>query len=284
MDLYGGHDMPFLIAVLIIIALYVFLVLPGHPSEEAKAPFVGRTFAHRGLYDNDRGVPENSLPAFKAAMDAGYGCELDVQFTKDKKLIVFHDNDYKRACGVDKAVWELTFEEARQLTLFGTDERIPTFREVLDAVDGQNPLIVEIKAEKLSMDWYAPLCEAVAAELKDYKGEWCLESFHPLVVRWAWKNIPGITRGLLVGGPAKKGEELAFIKNTIAHLLVDFLCRPQFIAYDHRDRNLALRIVKKLGAFSVMWTVDNEKDHSILEKEEDTIIFEHYLPKRYLDK
>ena len=141
------------------------------------------------------------------------------------------------------------------------------------------------------LEWYLDAykkfenqCIAAIKPISDYKGEWCLESFHPLVVRWAWKNIPGITRGLLVGGPAKKGEELAFIKNTIAHLLVDFLCRPQFIAYDHRDRNLALRIVKKLGAFSVMWTVDNEKDHSILEKEEDTIIFEHYLPKRYLDK
>ena len=276
--------MPYIIAVLIIIAVYLFLVMPGHPSAEAKAPFVGRTFAHRGLYDNDKGVPENSLPAFRAAMEAGYCCELDVQFTKDKKLIVFHDNDYKRACGVDKPVWELTFDEARQLRLFGTEEKIPTFREVLDTVNGQNPLIVEIKAEKLSMEWYTPLCEAVAAELSSYKGEWCLESFHPLVVGWAWKNIPHITRGLLVGGPAKRGEELAFIKNVIAVLLVNFTCRPQFIAYDHHDRNLALKIAKKLGAFSVMWTVDNEADHAVLEKEEDAIIFEHYLPERYLRK
>ena len=276
--------MPFIIALLIIAAVYLFLVMPGHPSAEGKAPFMGRTFAHRGLYDNEKGIPENSLPAFRAAMERGYGCELDVQFTKDKKLIVFHDNDYKRACGVDRPVWELTFEEARELRLFGTDERIPTLREVLDAVAGQNPLIVEIKAEKLDMDWYSQLCEAAAAELKDYKGEWCLESFHPLVVRWAWKNIPNVTRGLLVGGPARKGEELAFIKNVIAVLLVNFTCRPQFIAYDHHDRNLALRIAKKLGAFSVMWTVDSEKDHAVLEKEEDVIIFEHYLPERYLSK
>ncbi len=270
--------MPVVITLLVLIAIYLFLIFPGQSTPEARAPFMGRNFAHRGLYDNDKGIPENSLAAFRAAMEAGYGCELDVQFTKDKKLIVFHDNDYKRACGVDKQVWELTFDEARQLSLFGTDERIPTFREVLDVVDGQNPLIVEVKAEMLDMDWYAQVCEAVKAELSDYKGDWCLESFNPLVVRWARRNMPGVIRGLLVGGPAKKGEPMAFILNCIALLLFDFICRPQFIAYDHHDRNRALKLVKKLGAFSVMWTVDNERDHDILEKEEDVIIFEHYLP------
>ena len=270
--------MPIVITLTVLLAIYLYLVFPGQSTPEARAPFVGRNFAHRGLYDNEKGVPENSLAAFRAAMQAGYGCELDVQFTKDKKLIVFHDNDYKRACGVDKPVWELTFEEARQLSLFGTDERIPTFREVLDVVDGQNPLIVEIKAEELDMEWYAQVCKAVKAELADYKGDWCLESFNPLVVRWAWKNMPEVTRGLLVGGPAKKGEKMAFILNFIAVLLADHICRPQFIAYDHHDRNRSLRLVKKLGAFSVMWTVDNERDHGILEKEEDVIIFEHYLP------
>ena len=276
--------MPFIIALCIILAVYLFLVFPGHPTAEGKAPFIGRTFAHRGLYDNEKGIPENSLPAFRAAMEAGYGCELDIQFTKDRQLIVFHDNDYKRACGVDRPVWELSLEEARQLRLFGTDEKIPTFREVLETVAGQNPLIVEIKAEVLDMEWYAQVCEAAAAELKGYNGDWCLESFNPLVVRWAWKHIPHVTRGLLVGGPAKRGEDLAFIKNVIAVLLVNFVCRPQFIAYDHHDRNLSLKIAKFLGAFSVMWTVDNEQDHTVLEKEEDAIIFEHYLPELHLKK
>ena len=133
-----------LIIVAVLAAVYLFLIFPGQSSEEDRAPFMHRNFAHRGLYDNEKGVPENSLAAFRAAMENGYGCELDVQFTKDKQLIVFHDNDYKRACGVDKPVWELTLEEAKELRLFGTDERIPTFREVLDTIAGQNPLIVEI--------------------------------------------------------------------------------------------------------------------------------------------
>ena len=268
-----------LIIIAVLAAVYLFLIFPGQSSEEDRAPFMHRNFAHRGLYDNEKGVPENSLAAFRAAMENGYGCELDVQFTKDKQLIVFHDNDYKRACGVDKPVWELTLEEAKELRLFGTDERIPTFREVLDTVAGQNPLIVEIKAEELNAEWYTELSEAAAEELSSYKGLWCLESFNPIVVRWAWKNIPGTVRGLLVGGvPEKNAEKLKTLLTLIAHMMINFYCRPQFIAFNHHKRTKALNLVKKLGAFSVMWTVDTEEDQARLEKEEDVIIFEHYHP------
>ncbi len=268
----------------VLVAVYYFLIFPGHSTPDARAPFVGRNFAHRGLHDNKNGVPENSLAAFRAAMEAGYGCELDVQFTKDKQLIVFHDNDYKRMCGVDKKVWELTLEEAKKLTLLDTDERIPTFREVLSEVDGQNPLIVEIKAEELNMEWYTELCEATAAELSSYSGEWCLESFNPFVVRWARKHLPNITRGFLIGGTAEKDEPLYLLLNAAAYQLLNFICRPQFIAYNHLKRNSSLALVKKLGAFSVMWTVTNEQDHAVLEKEEDTIIFEQYRPPVRMSK
>ena len=70
--------MPVVITLLVLIAIYLFLIFPGQSTPEARAPFMGRNFAHRGLYDNDKGIPENSLAAFRAAMEAGYGCELDV--------------------------------------------------------------------------------------------------------------------------------------------------------------------------------------------------------------
>ena len=268
-----------LILILAVVVLYLFLVFPAKASEEDKKLFVHRNFAHRGLYDNEHGVPENSLLAFRKAMEAGYGCELDVQFTKDKQLIVFHDNDYLRSCGVDAKVWDLTLEEARQLSLFGTEERIPTFREVLEEVHGQNPLIVEIKAEELDWPWYEELCEATWKELQNYTGDYCIESFHPGVVRWVWKHVPQKVRGLLVGGPGKEGEPHKLLLDAIAEMLVNFYCRPQFIAYKHDCRNLALRIAQKLGAFTVMWTVKTPEDQRILEEKEDCIIFEKYLPR-----
>ena len=261
-----------------VMLIYLFLVFPGRAPKQEREKFERRNFAHRGYYDNEKGVPENSLPAFEAAMREGYGCELDVQFTRDKKLIVFHDNDFLRMCGVDRKVWEMNWDEVKQLRLAGTDERIPTFREVLDTVAGRNPLIVEIKAECLDMKWYTEVCEATAAELKGYEGDYCIESFHPGPVRWVWKNLPGVTRGLLVNGPAAPGSENTFIVNAISELLCDFYCRPQFIAYRWDRRNLALKIVKKLGAFSVIWTVPDEEQQRIMEKEEDCIIFEHYHP------
>ena len=262
----------------IVMAVYLFLVFPGKAPKQERAKFEKRNFAHRGYYDNEAGIPENSLLAFEAAMKEGYGCELDVQFTRDKKLIVFHDNDFLRMCGVDKKVWEMDWADVQKLRLAGTDERVPTFREVLDTVAGRNPLIVEIKAEGINMKWYTEVCEATAKELEDYNGEYCIESFHPGPVRWVWKNLPSVTRGLLVDGPAKPGSERSMLINAISELLCNFYCRPQFIAYRWDRRNLALKIVKKLGAFSVMWTVPNEEKQSILEKEEDCIIFEHYHP------
>lgn len=274
-----------LFLILAAAAVYLFLVYPGQSSLEQRRPFVHRNFGHRGLYDNEHGVPENSLAAFEAAMEAGYGCELDVQFTSDKKLIVFHDNDLERMTGVPGKVWDKTFDEIRALRLAGTEERIPTFEEVLSTVRGRNPLIVEIKAEGKNNVWYHEVCEATAEALRDYEGDYCIESFHPVAVRWVWKHLPDVTRGLLVGGPSKRTDGLGFILNLIAELLGNFYCRPQFIAYRYEYRNLALRIVKRLGAFSVMWTVPDPQTQAELEKTEDCIIFEHYRPSvRFTEK
>ena len=270
--------MRIIIPLCLLAGIYLFLVWPARASDEAKAPYVRRNFAHRGLYDNASPAPENSLAAFEAAMQAGYGCELDVQFTSDKKLIVFHDNDYLRACGVDKKVWELTLEEAQQLSLFGTDQRVPTFRQVLDTVAGRQPLIVEIKAEELDMAWYTELCEAVRDELSRYDGEYCLESFHPLVMGWVRRNMPDRTRGLLIVGPPKKGEKPWLIQLGLCLLLGDALCRPHFIAYNCDRRILPLRLVQKLGAFTVMWTCRTPEHQAELEKKEDCVIFESYRP------
>ena len=46
--------------------------------------------AHRGLHDNEHGIPENSMAAFQRAVDKGYGIELDVHLTADNQLVVFH--------------------------------------------------------------------------------------------------------------------------------------------------------------------------------------------------
>lgn len=259
--------------------LYLFMIWPKRPSKADYGRFARRSYAHRGLFDNEDGVPENSLAAFEAAMQNGYGCELDVQFTKDKQLIVFHDNDYLRVCGVDTPVWELTYDEIREFRLLGGKERVPLFSEVLALVDGRQPLIVEVKAECRSVAWYYEVCAATLRELRGYRGDYCVESFHPMVVRWFRKNAPDIVRGQLLMARRSYGEALsAPTALLMSSMLTNCLTRPHFMAYREDDPFGALHLVQRLGAMTVMWTVKTPQRHDELIKTEDAVIFDHYQP------
>lgn len=266
--------------LLALAALYFFMIWPKRPTKDEYARFAHRSYAHRGFFDNEAGVPENSLAAFEAAMQNGYGCELDVQFTKDKQLIVFHDNDYLRACGVDKPVWELTYDEIKDFRLFGSDERVPLFSEVLDTVGGRQPLIVEIKAEGINVAWYYDVCVATLRELRGYNGDYCVESFHPLVVRWFRKNAHDIVRGQLLMARRSYTDFLpAPAPFMLSQMLTNCLTRPHFMAYREDDPPGPLRLVQKLGAMTVMWTVMTQQRHDELTKTDDAIIFDHYKPE-----
>ena len=146
--------MVFLIILIVLILLYVFLLIPRLPRRDMSA-LTKVDYAHRGLWNAQR--PENSLSAFRSAVDAGYGIELDVHRTKDGVLVVHHDDNLKRVCGVDRRIAQSTLAEVRACHLSGTDEVVPTFDEVLEAVGGRVPLIVELKVEQ-NVD---SLCSAV---------------------------------------------------------------------------------------------------------------------------
>ena len=123
-----------LIILLVIALLFLLLLLLLRPDGAAKkkmAPFVGRRYAHRGLHCVEDGIPENSLPAFRRAVEAGYGIELDLHLTTDGQLVVFHDDTLDRVCGVSGRVDESSYPELQQLRLSGTEETIPLFSQVL---------------------------------------------------------------------------------------------------------------------------------------------------------
>lgn len=164
--------MVFLIILIVLILLYVFLLIPRLPRRDMSA-LTKVDYAHRGLWNAQR--PENSLSAFRSAVDAGYGIELDVHRTKDGVLVVHHDDNLKRVCGVDRRIAQSTLADVRACHLSGTDEVVPTFDEVLEAVGGRVPLIVELKVEQ-NVD---SLCSAVRERMQRYNGLWCMESFDP---------------------------------------------------------------------------------------------------------
>ena len=112
-------------------AFLIFLLAPRLSGRKRVHPFLGVKWAHRGLHDKKRGIPENSFPAFRAAIEAGDGIELDVHLTKDGQLVVFHDDTFERICGRRGRVEDTSYEEMQKYRLAETKERIPLLSEVL---------------------------------------------------------------------------------------------------------------------------------------------------------
>lgn len=169
--------------VLLLVVLTLFAVWPGKRRDALRAPFLGRNCAHRGFFGKDQRPPENSLPAFAAAAKNGYGIELDVQFTADRRLVVFHDDTLDRMTPAKGFVHDMPWAEFSAQPLAGSDEHPPLFADMLRTVAEANPdtpLIVEIKSRSEYKHTYLEeLCRATIAELKTYPGPYCIESFDP---------------------------------------------------------------------------------------------------------
>lgn len=260
---------------LILFGVWLFCLFPSRRKFDFFEKH--KYFAHRGLHDNAE-TPENSLPAFALAAEKGYGIELDVHLTSDGKLIVFHDDDTTRMCGVSALPEKLTFGELRELKLLNTEEKIPLFEEVLSLVGGRVPLIVELKG----VTFDPAVCIATAEALDKYKGEYCVESFNPFFVRWWKKNRPSVIRGQLACRMPKQKSFIKKIEYTaLGNMAFNAFSRPDFVAYDlHGRRRVAFRLARALGAIPVAWTVKNAKELEtarkgfvgyIFENEEDTL-------------
>lgn len=263
--------------VFLCLAFYLFLIAPRFPRREQwPAGFFQHDFAHRGLHGGS--VPENSLTAFELAAQKGYGIELDVQLTLDGELAVHHDASLNRTCGADRKISEMTAGEIRRYSLGETGEAIPFFHEALDRVHGRVPLIVELKTAGRRNE---ELARKAYDTLRQYQGDWVVESFDPRLMRWFRKNAPQAIRGQLaydprLGGPPGKGVGYM----CLAYLLMNFLSRPDFVAYCHEtDRNLSFRLARKIfRPVLVAWTVKDRTVCGQLRNQYDLQIFEGFEP------
>ena len=260
--------------LLFLAALYIFLIAPGRRGKDVSA-LQGFLYAHRGLHDNQNGAPENSLAAFQQAVESGFGMELDVQLTKDGQLAVFHDKTLKRMCGEDVCLSELSYEETQKYTLLGTKERIPLFSQVLEVVNGRVPLIVEIK----HYGSVNRIAKETNAMLSRYKGPYCVESFHPLAMRWFKKNAPQVIRGQLASGVITR-ESPVYQQSVLKYLLVNVLSRPDFVSYDIRDdNNASIFLLRHLfRPLWIAWTVRTPCEQEKAEQKYDLQIFEGFIP------
>ncbi len=236
---------------IIFLLLYtIWFVAPKGGEPEDKSLLCD--YAHRGLHGD--GVPENSLMAFELACKAGYGIELDVQLSRDGEVMVFHDETLARMTSCDRRLCELKCSELQSLRLDGSEQCIPTLREVLALVSGRVPILVELKGE--SMD--TSLCPKAAELLMEYGGSYCIESFNPLLLKEMKKQLPRAYYGLLYTNVVRDKKKASIINVALTMMALNFLCKPNFIAYNKADRgSIAARLATKLHkAPTFVWTVN----------------------------
>lgn len=269
-----------LIAIVIFIVLsllvaYAFLTSPGR-RRFISPDLIGAQYAHRGLHDAEHA--ENSLSAFRLAVENGFGIELDVRLSKDGVLVVFHDDSLERVCGVEGNVIDYTADELAAMRLSGTEEGIPTLREVLDLVNGRVPLLVEIKEGASD----SAVSLATAEMLKSYSGPLLIESFNPLSLSRIKEQLPQIPRGLLCDHYTKKPEFKKPTYFVLEWFLLNFKAKPDFYAYNFQQRSfLPFRLVRKLHKRPTLaWTVRSQLDREICREDGFySIIFEDFIPK-----
>ena len=232
---------------------------------------VDQPIAHRGLHD--KVIPENSLAAFSRAIECGYAIEFDVRMIADGTIIIFHDDSLSRLTENDGYVKFLNKSDLDLLTLKGSKEKIPTLEEALAFINGRVPILIEIKNEGAIGEQEKRVLEI----LKNYKGDFAVESFNPFVLEYFYKHAPHILRGQLAG--YFRGQKLSFFKKYALKrmLLNEKISHPDFVAYEAaRLPNRFVRKFKKLPL--IAWTVTSESEYLKVVKYCDNVIFEGFEP------
>jgi len=129
--------------VVITAAIGMYLFQAVHKTDQV------HVIAHRG---DSIHAPENTLSALRKAIELKAEiAEIDVQETQDGVIMVLHDNDLMRVARVNKGLWQMTYDETRQLDVgswFSPEfkgEKIPTLEEVIDLARGKIKMIIELK-------------------------------------------------------------------------------------------------------------------------------------------
>lgn len=227
--------------------------------------------AHRGFHTKD--LPENSLGAFANAIEHGYPVELDVQMIADGNIVVFHDYALSRMTGRDGYTKNLVTSELKEYKLAKTEYYIPTLNEVLELVDGQIPLLIEIKNEGKVGELESKVYEI----LKNYHGEYAVQSFNPYSLEWFKNNAPNVWRGQL--SSFFKKQNLPWFKRfVLKRMFLNKISAPHFISYDAKYLpNFWVKRHKKLPL--IAWCIGSQSDYMKVVKYCDNIIFENFEPK-----
>lgn len=237
--------------------------------------------AHRALHDRAAGRIENSPSAIKAAAEAGYGIEIDLQLSQDGVPMVFHDEDLDRLTDETGPLNARTAAELDRIRLKGSSDTIPTLAQVLQLIAGKVPLLVEIKDQTLVMGPTDGRLEAATARvLQGYSGEVALMSFNPHSVAHMARLAPHLPRGLTTS--AYDPDDWAPLPVQVCDRLRDIpdydATRSSFISHEGRDLDRArVAQLKAAGATVLCWTIRSAADEAAARRVADNVTFEKYL-------
>jgi glycerophosphoryl diester phosphodiesterase len=243
--------------------------------------FLRLALAHRGLHDRARGIVENSRAAVAAAVEAGYGIEIDVQRAGCGEAMVFHDEALPRLTEAAGLVADYTAAQLGTIRLRGTDETVPTLPEILDLVAGRAPLLVEIKDQTGVLgEEVGPLEARVAQCLSGYRGPVAVMSFNPHSVAAMAEAAPDLPRGLVSGSFESGAWELPdYRRAELASLAAVARVGAAFVSHDRRDlANAALLALKARGMPVLTWTIRSAEQEAAARAIADNITFEGYRP------
>lgn len=235
-----------------------------------------RPIAHRGLHDFSTGVVENTASAFAAAIAGGYAIECDLQLTRDGEAVVFHDDHVERLTEGRGMVKDHTAAEMKQLTMRNSTDKVQTLAELLTQVNGQVPLVIELKS---LWDGDARLAQRAIEELKSYSGPHCLMSFDPDAIAAVRRFAPHIIRGIVAERatdsyynslPLPKQTEL----RTFSHLA---RTRPDFVSFFYEELPWApITALRAAGMPIITWTIRSPQQAVIAMRCSDQITFEGF--------
>jgi len=243
--------------------------------------FLSRPLAHRGLHDKKAGRAENSRKAFQAAMEAGYGIELDLQLSSDGVAMVFHDYELGRLTAAKGAVAQQTAADLGTIPLLQDGDGIPTLAEVLALVDGRVPLLIEIKDQDGQMGPnIGPLGEAAAYCLRGYAGPFAVMSFNPHATAEMAQLLPEAPRGIVTDPYTSDDWPLLpqATRETLRTIPDYARTGSCFVSHNVADlRAPRIAALKAEGAAILCWTVKSAEMEAEARKVADNITFEGYL-------
>ncbi len=267
----------------IIVLCVLYMTAPAKGDDTIRRrleAYRGVCFAHKGLYSLDQTIPENSMPAFAAAVENGYGVDLDIQSTRDDKIICFCNSHIRSACGIDEMPSVFNYDQLQKLKLFGSEEHIPLLSDVLSMINGRVPVIIEIKSPGIRGGLWT-LCERVYDVLCQYNGEYCIASFDPQVLRWFRENAEDVIRMQATMQYFDwRDEHTKKLKSFIlSHLLSNCISRPHIVAYKIGKQSVSAARCRKMGAPLVLYTSKQAHRHEEIMSQCDAIVFEGYHPR-----